>query len=349
MQQEPPSSSTRHRPSASRRAPSVRRFDRRFARMDDIERKLAQTPSGLSITSLARIYQVDRSTIYRDIGALEERGTGLIQDGRRWKLDHRRMLFSTHFTPHELVCLYLASRLLVRYSDERNPHVTTALEKLADSLHNHSPLVTRHITQSAEVASARPPNPEYVNTFEVLTQAWLLARKAHIVYQGFNDEHPRERLFSPYVIEPSGIGFSLYAIGYDDLRQDIRTLKLDRIHSAHLTDESFSLPTNFDPFRQLANAWGIIWNQDGQEEVRLRFSPRVSRRVKESVWHPSQRLEDLPDGSCLFTVHLGSLTEIKPWIRQWGADVEAIAPQSLRDDLAAEAHALAAMYSSTGG
>jgi len=320
------------------------RFDHRFTRLDDIERKLTQHPDGLSITELARIYGVDRSTIYRDISALEERGTGLIQDGRRWKLDHRRMLYATHFTPHELVALYLASRLLVRYSDEQNPHVISALEKLADALQRHSPLVTSHIAKSAQTVSARPVRPDYVEAFEVLTQAWLLGRKARIAYQGSHDDQPTERLFSPYVIEPSGLAYSIYVIGYDDLRADVRTLKLDRVCSAHLTDESFSFPDDFDPLRRLATAWGIIWRDDGQEEVRLRFDARVSRRVKESVWHPSQRIEDLPDGSCLFTVHIGSLTEIKPWIRQWGADVEVLAPLGLRADLAAEVHALSALY-----
>lgn len=324
------------------------RFESRMERMDDIERQLAQSPSGLSIAYFARRYQVNRSTVYRDFSALERRGTGLVQNGRRWKLDHRRMLYSTRFTPYELVSLYLAARLLARYSDESNPHVVTALEKLADALQPHASLVTRHIAQSATLVGARPVRDDYVHAFEVITDAWLYGRKALLFYQGSHDERATERLFSPYVIEPSGIGYSSYVIGYDDLRGAERTLKLERIQSARLTDEHFTRPDNFDPYRLFATAWGIMWGQDHQEEVRLRFSARVARRLKESLWHPSQQLEDLPDGSCLFTVHIGSLTEITPWIRQWGADVEALAPQALRENLAAEAQALAALYP-TGG
>ncbi len=322
----------------------MQRFENRLERMDDIERKLAQYPSGLSISYFARLYRVNRSTIYRDFSALERRGVGLIQDGRRWKLDHRRMLYATRFTPYELVSLYLAARLLARYSDEANPHIVKALEKLADALLAHSPLVSRHITQSAELVGDRPVRPEYVHAFETLTQAWLLSRKARVIYQGFHDQQATERLVSPYVIEPSGLGYSSYVIGYDDLRSAVRTFKLERIQSAQLTDELFLRPDDFDPYRLFASAWGIIWSQDNHEEVRLHFSRRVTRRVKESVWHPSQVIEDLPDGSCLFTVHLGSLTEITPWIRQWGADVEALAPPALRDELVVEARALATLY-----
>lgn len=325
------------------------RFKRRFARLDDIERRLIQTPSGLSTTALARAYGVDRSTIYRDMGALEERGTGLIQEGHRWKLDHRRILYATHFTAYELVSLYIAARLLTRYSDEQNPHVIAALNKLADALHDHSTLVSQHIAASAHALAERPANPEQAKIFEAITQSWLQARKIRLMYQSLTEDHPVERLFSPYVIEPSGLGYSIYIIGFDDLRQGLRTLKLDRISSATVTDELFDLPADFDPTRLLASAWGIIWNQEGQVEVRLRFNARASRRLRESVWHPSQRLEDLPDGSCLFTVYIGSLTEIRPWIRQWGADVEALSPPSLRDELAAEAQALVALYPTTNG
>ncbi len=322
----------------------MQRFESRVERMDDIERKLARYPAGLTITFLARQYGVNRSTVYRDLSALERRGTGLIQDGRRWKLDHRRTLVATRFTPYELVSLYLAARLLTRYSDETNPHIVKSLEKLADALQAHSALVAHHIAQSADTISARPSRPDYVQAFEILTQSWLQGRKARIRYQSLNDEHAIERLFWPYIIEPSGLSFSYYVIGHDELRGAVRTLKLDRILHAQLTDETFTCPDDFDLSRLLASAWGIIWSQDNSEEVYLRFSPRVTRRVKESVWHPSQRLEDLPDGSCLFTVHIGSLTEIKPWIRQWGADVEVIGPPALRAELADEARTLAALY-----
>jgi predicted DNA-binding transcriptional regulator YafY len=254
------------------------------------------------------------------------------------------MLFATRFTPFEVTALYLAARLLSRYSDEQNPHVVKALVKLADALQQHSPLVARHITQAAASVRERPTQTDYVEAFEVITQAWFLARKARITYQGASDEQATERLFSPYVLEPSGLGYSCYVIGYDDLRGAMRTLKLERIRTATLTEEPFNRPDDFDPYRLLASAWGIIWSQDSQEEVRLRFAPRVARRVKESLWHPSQSIEDLPDGSCLFTVHIGSLTEIRPWIRQWGADVEALAPPALRTELAAEARALAVLY-----
>jgi proteasome accessory factor B len=107
-----------------------------------------------------------------------------------------------------------------------------------------------------------------------------------LVYRAYQGGERTERVFAPYCIEPSGVGFSCYAIGLDELRGQLRTLKLDRIHEARLTDERFTLPESFDPYALLASAWGVVWADDAAEaleEVQLRFSPRVVRRVKEST------------------------------------------------------------------
>jgi predicted DNA-binding transcriptional regulator YafY len=76
----------------------------------------------------------------------------------------------------------------------------------------------------------------------------------------------------------------------------------------------------------------------------LRFTPGVVRRVKESIWHPSQRIEDLPDGSCLFTVQVGSTMEFKPWVRQWGSAVSVVSPPDFREEIAAEVREMARIY-----
>lgn len=322
----------------------MRRFTTRLERQDEIERKLALYPDGLTPGMLARMFGVNRTTIHRDFSALERRGTGLIKQGHRWRIDHRRSLYGAKFTPHELVALYVAARLLSRYSDEHNPHVLKALEKLADALRAHSVMVANHVQVAAEAVSQRPAKAEYVTAFEALAAGWLESRKVRVSYRSSHDDTPIERLFCPYFLEPAAIGFSCYAIGLDELRGAIRTLKVERIHTACVTSDHFTLPADFDPYRLLAGSWGVMWSEEGPVEVRLRFTARVVRRVKESYWHPSQDIQELPDGSCLFTVRVGNTLEMKPWIRQWGADVEVLAPSDLRNELAGEARALATLY-----
>lgn len=315
----------------------------RYERLDAIERMLAGSPDGCTTGELAAAFSVDPDTIRRDLYELEGRGTGLIKSGRRYLMDHRRQLHSVKLDRNQILALYLAARLLSRHSDEHNPHVAEALNKLADALKDKSPLIAQHIAQSAASVRGRQPRPEYIEALEVLTQGWAEGRKVRLRYRSSQGE-TTERLFAPYFVEPSGIGLSCYVIGHDDLRDTLRTLKVERVLEAQLTQEHFIMPSTFDPRHMLDSAWGIIWQEDGEIEVTLHFRSEVVRRVKESTWHVSQRIEDLPDGSCLFTVRVGSLLEIRPWVRQWGSAVTVVQPQELRQEIITEVYQMAAQY-----
>jgi proteasome accessory factor B len=284
----------------------------RQERIIAIERRLARTPGGITTGELAREFGVDADSIRRDIVDLEAMGTGLLKEGRRYILDHRRSFHNVRLTNDEALALYLAARLLSRHSDEHNPHVIKALEKLADALEAKSPLIAQHVAQAALAVRSRRTRREYVEALEILTQGWAEGRKVRLRNRSYTKDETTERTFAPYFIEPSGIGYACYIIGFDDLRSALRTLKIERIYEARLTDEWFAIPPRFDPQQLLASAWGVIWRDEGGIEVTLRFAAAVVRRVKESVWRPSQRITDLPDGSCLFTVLVGSTLEFKP-------------------------------------
>jgi proteasome accessory factor B len=322
----------------------MRTPENRLERIEQIERKLAQHPRGLTTGELAREFHVDPTTIFRDLSVLESMGTGLIKQGRCYILDHRRSLHNIKLSLNELLAIYLAVRLLSRHSDEHNPHVVRALEKLADTLRAKSPLIARHIEQAATAVRSRQTRREYVEALEVLTQGWAEGKKVRLRYRSYTKDEMTERTFSPYFIEPSGIGYACYVIGHDDLRSAIRTLKVERVYDAQLTDEHFTIPESFDPQRLLASAWGVIWRDQGEIEVMLRFAPSVVRRVKESIWHHSQRVEDLPDGSCLFIVKVGSTQEVRPWIRGWGAAVEVLEPVEFRREMIEEVRGMARIY-----
>ena len=101
----------------------MRAPENRLERIEQIERKLALRPEGWTTGELAREFQVDPSTIFRDLSLLESMGTGLITRGRRYILDHRRSLHNVKLSINELLAIYLAVRLLSRHSDERPSQV----------------------------------------------------------------------------------------------------------------------------------------------------------------------------------------------------------------------------------
>ncbi len=68
------------------------------------------------------------------------------------------------------------------------------------------------------------------------------------------------------------------------------------------------------------------------------------RRAKETIWHPSQRTETLPDGRLRVTLGVGSILEIRHWVLGWGGDCEVVRPVELREDIQAEIRAMARTY-----
>ena len=95
----------------------------------------------------------------------------------------------------------------------------------------------------------------------------------------------------------------------------------------------------------LKHAWGI-WARTGEPEtVKLRFAPgKASRRLKESIWHPLEKVTELEDGSCLWQAPIAEWREMLPWIRGWGADVDVLEPIELRETLMGETKAMAEQY-----
>jgi predicted DNA-binding transcriptional regulator YafY len=76
----------------------------------------------------------------------------------------------------------------------------------------------------------------------------------------------------------------------------------------------------------------------------LRFTPQATPFVLERRWHPSQQVETRPGGGCLLRLEVSEPLEMQPWIRSWGAKVEVLAPDWLRERIAAELRQAADQY-----
>jgi predicted DNA-binding transcriptional regulator YafY len=133
-------------------------------------------------------------------------------------------------------------------------------------------------------------------------------------------------------------------IGYDHLRQDIRTFKLQWLTRVSTTGEKFQVRANFNPYDYLGNAWGINWGKGQLEKVRLRFTGNAAERVQDNVWHESQDLKPLDDNAWELTVWVGDTKEMIPFIRQWGHECEVLEPEHLRATIAEHARKMAELY-----
>jgi proteasome accessory factor B len=77
-----------------------------------------------------------------------------------------------------------------------------------------------------------------VAVLETITEAWATGHKVRIGYRSPNSGQLRERVLSPYTLEPSAAG--IYVLGRDDWANGIRTFKLERLEYAQIL-ETFQL------------------------------------------------------------------------------------------------------------
>ena len=312
----------------------------RAERLKAVETFLYRSSGGRRATDIAARFGVHRSTVYRDIQSLGESGSPIWEDNGRFGVLKDKYLTTVRVNLHEALALYLAARLLSAHSDEHNPHVVSALEKLASAMPES---IGEHINRTAAVADKRRPDPDHIRVLETLTRAWSERRQVRMVYHNPQTGETTGRTIDPYFIEPSPVGYASYVIGYDHLRRDIREFKVERIERATLLESVFVMRGGFDPYEFLQHSWGIMGG-DEVVDVALRFSAKVAYRVRESDWPGVVEVADEPDGGCRMRLRVKHTLEMKPWIRGWGPECEVLAPEDLRREIAADMIAAGEVY-----
>ncbi len=311
---------------------------RAFAKSDrigQVERLLLNSRIPLSQAEIARRCEVHRSTIGRLVQGMIDNGIPVrnTEDGRLY-IERKAYISRIYLRLHEAMAVFLACRLLGRYSDKPNAHTVEALDKLGASLQAVMPTLGGHISATSSALRRRLPRGgnAYQQTLERLTEAWATGVKVRLWYRPLQAQRAYQHTFAPYFLEPSAIGYSTYAIGVAEPPGKLRTRKLERIERIELTDEPFDVPADFDPNALLAGAWGIWFDdEDRPTLVRLRFAAgQASRRMRETVWHPSQQCELDPEGRLVWSAEIDEPQEMLPWIRGWGPDCEVLEPAELR-------------------
>ena len=112
-----------------------------------------------------------------------------------------------------------------------------------------------------------------------------------------------------------------YLLGYDQTREARRIFVLARMRNVCSAKREFSAPRPGDADIQklFQNSFQIWQTEDAKlQQIVLCFSGRAAQLVRERNWHPSQRIQELADGTLELRLTLNSLEEIVPWILSWG-------------------------------
>ncbi len=306
------------------------------------EEEMLYVQRAFSDQEMADRLGVTRSTIWKDREILAADGVPLIADNGRRRIDRSRYLPAVRLSLYEALVLYLAARRASRQTQAARQHTASALSKLATAL--HQPMAKR-LVDAAEAVHQQLPPVDRTQVIETVAKAWAERIPLNLEYERRHSGPTKRHRVKPYLIEPSQWSDSVYLIGHSDLSNDVIPFKIERIVRASLATGSFELPANLDEQRLLRHAWGIWYADREPELVRLQFaSGMAAQRLRESVWHPLQTIEETTDGGCLWSCPVDEWREMLPWVRGWGADVTVLAPEEMRREMIGEARRLAERY-----
>lgn len=217
-------------------------MNRAFAksgRINQVERLLLTSRAHLSQAEIARRCEVHRSTILRLLQDMVDNGIPLREDEHGlWYIERTAYISTIRLKLDEALALYLAGRLLARYSDKPNTHTVEALNKLGVALQGIMPNLGNHIARTPAELQAHLPKQAQLHqrVLETLTRAWADGKKVQMTYRALQSRRSFQHTFAPYFLEPSAIGYSTYAIGLAEPPGKLRTRKLERIERISLTD-----------------------------------------------------------------------------------------------------------------
>ena len=314
----------------------------RTARLLKVMQLMHQSPRGISPEEIADKCKVNVRTTYRDLKALEyELAFPVWESKGKRGVEEGYFLPPIHFSLPEVMTIFIASRLMARYTQRYEPNMVMTFTKLSAAI--KSPILKEHIEKTTEWLKIQLRDERYLHIMATLAKSWVKQQTVQVQYHTLGDDRPSWRYIDPYFIEPAAEGHSSYVIAYCHRAEEVRTFKIERIKNIERTEKTYEIPRDFDVISHLWSSWGIATGGE-VEKVRLRFIPEIKMLLEEVVWHPSQKTSIQPDGSVIMTLEVLVNVEFIRWVVGWGEKVEVMEPKKLKREIIDSAKAVLEIY-----
>jgi predicted DNA-binding transcriptional regulator YafY len=303
----------------------------KFLRVIQLFQRLSDTQTGLTTRQLADQLEVTTRTVQRYLSTLRDSaGIDIEEVDGRFRIGSRSRLPAMQLDHYQATELLLAVRAMQQMRSEQEPALIGALAQLARAL--SVPVVTRYLQGLIAAAERRPAGGERHDIERVVVDGFVLRRCVEVSYRDAEGRETR-RVLRPYFLEPRAESRTLYIFAYDDLSDEVRPFRIDRVIAARLLTETFAVPDDFDIDSVVSGSWGI-WQAPGQDDVHLRFDHAISERAREALGHRVAEVSEREDGDIDVHIRVASEVEMRSWVLGWGGSVEVIAPPSLRRHIA---------------
>jgi len=167
--------------------------------------------------------------------------------------------------------------------------------------------------------------------FATVADAVFRRKRVHILYEGRERGQQTQRDVSPQRL--THYRSNWYLDAWCHKAEGLRTFAVEKINQARLIDAPCKEITAQVLDERLAHSFGIFAGEPEAEAV-LRFTEKAARWVADEAWFPNCAGLWLEGGDYELRIPYANPTELIMEICRHGPDVEVIAPQALRDQVA---------------
>lgn len=300
----------------------------RLARMLKIITLVKANPR-MNRSDLARLCEVDSvRTIQRDINSLNMAGIPIYWSGEGYEIMPNFFLPPLAMSIDEAFSLLLSAKAYCEGEGEfHKSTIESAMAKIIATMPENARKLFKLSEKKISIESRKAS--DLGGMLGKLLNAILDTKQLRINYYSYSRNAISDRVIDPYALVFRKRAW--YLIAYCHERKSIRTFRANRIRDAKYTGKLFIPPENFSVDEYIGKSWNIMIGEE--TEVIIKFDSEVAPLIKEVIWHPTQQIEDLPDGSILFKAIVAGTKEVGFWVMSYGYHAEVLSPKSLREEI----------------
>lgn len=305
-------------------------------RINKLSRILQTSRQKVSISTLAEQLECSEKTIRRDVREMQG------EYGAPWIIHDNHITWGTPkhqsihlegywFTSEELLALLAFHHTITQLSHGLlSQELELFKQKILQLLGGQvtEPLITQKI-KLIEIAARDIDD----RIFNALVQALQNQQQIQIHFWSRATDQQTTRMISPQQLVRYRDRWLLDAWCHQ--KHAIRSFSLDGIKQVELLDQPAKQMAPQQIAEHFETSYGIFSGQ-ADKLAKLVFSAYIARWIQNETWHPKQQTQWLDDGRYQMILPYKHDIELMQDILKYGAQVEVIEPQELRNKLKQE-------------
>ena len=317
-----------------------------FQHVYDIHRLLDGRRTPLSKDDILNELKIDRSTFYRIKSFMVDQLFAPIEtirgQGYQYKQtgDKRYELPGIWFSSQELITLSLFEQLLETLQPSMIKPLLQPMKAKVDHLLVQQGIELTDWQQRLKILPLWQRNCHNKH-FNKISTGLLQRKRLNIEYKNRQNGSISQRTISPQQLIYYRDNW--YLDGWCHLRNQLRTFSIDAIKHVSNTSQATKNLSSHELNNYYSASYGIFSGTPVGTAI-IEFSPKVAAWVADETWHPEQQSQWTSQGNYQLSLPFSDTRELIKDIMRFGAEVEVMAPATLRQQVKQQLEAALKKY-----